>query len=189
MLLDADPVRSQEVARAAAALGRCPYQQAESQAHLASALLRSGDLDGAKGVIEGAQAIIATLLGAGERSDLGLRSYLYALQIETELAAGDLQAGAAVLRDVLADSSFSQFHRPLLWIFGNAVQRGEPGDQELPAVLSRQLGYDAPVYPSRVRLPDALCGWWDARGGAPLPAASATGHGNTQEDDSALLVS
>ncbi len=188
-LLDADPVRSQEFAREAAALGRCPYQQAESQAHLASALLRSGDLDGAKGVIEGAQAIIATLLGAGERSDLGLRSYLYALQIETELAAGDLQAGAAVLRDVLADSSFSQFHRPLLWIFGNAVQRGEPGDQELPAVLSRQLGYDAPVYPSRVRLPDALCGWWDARGGAPLPAASATGHGNTQEDDSALLVS
>src|SRR5690625_1923040 len=101
-LLDADPQRAQEYAREAAALGRCPYQQAESEAHLASALLRSGDLEGASEVILRSQEIIAGLLGTAERSDLGLRSYLYALQIETELAAGDLEAAATVLQEVLS---------------------------------------------------------------------------------------
>lgn len=162
-LLAHEAVDAAAQARFALTDSRVPYHDAEGFAHLASATLRSNGLNDLEKAFEFAQQglkALAQLCSGLERSDLRLKSWLIALQIQAALRSGlDAQAGR-LLANSLADLSLEALHEPLLRIFANEVEGSSRFEAlRVPALMEALTCTEGPRE-SRLRLPDQLVARW-----------------------------
>lgn len=168
-LLAADPAEAVDRARVAVNGAHTPYARAEARAHLAAALLRSGDAAAALAVATEAEDALAPLLTADERGDLGLRAWAASARLQALLRRGDEAEAGRLLAERLALPEFAPHHEALLRAFGEAAETYRAGWTGVGETLAGLLGpLDVPAGP--MRLPDALvAGWLNAR---PGPGAS-----------------
>ncbi|MEX2535361.1 MAG: hypothetical protein WD273_07125 [Trueperaceae bacterium] len=162
-LVHADPGEAAREARCALSEAGFPYHTAQIRAHIAVALIRSGDVAPALHELEQARAALDRLVCEQERSDVALRAWLAGLTMKAALRAGDPQLAAAALADVLCDGVFGCYQQKLLRIFGEAVEEsGSPDVLRCPP-LSSLLETGSVLTGGRMRLPDALSAAWTAR--------------------------
>ncbi|HEX7005092.1 MAG TPA: tetratricopeptide repeat protein [Trueperaceae bacterium] len=162
-LLCGDPSKAVAQARCALSEARFPYQIAESRAHIALALLRSGDAIAALEEVAMGQTALAGLVDEHEASDVGLRSWLTGLEIEASLVSGDVERAARALAIVLRDDQYRPYQQTLLRMFGEAVEESGKSQVLSSSELRPILHLNGELSSGRVRLPDALSAWWQGQ--------------------------
>ena len=162
-LLCSDPAKAATQARCALSEARFPYQIAESRAHIALALLRSGDTRGALDEITKGQTALSSLVGEHESSDVGLSVWLTGLEIKAALRSGDTQRAARAVAGVLRTDRYRSYQQSLLRIFGEAVESSGTREILNGPELAPILRLNGELTSGRVRLPDALSAWWQSQ--------------------------
>jgi len=143
LLLPKDAVAQAETALSRA---RYPYGRAQAGAHLAGALLRSRDIEGARAVVAAAEhdAQLA------ETDDAALLAYLTLLDAAARLCSGDPGGAHEGIFGALRRPQLEPYHDALLRDFGELAERLDVS----PSAAALGLG-DAPL-PRTLRPADAL---------------------------------
>lgn len=162
-LLCSDPAKAATQARCALSEARFSYQVAESRAHVALALLRSGDTYGALEEISQGQTALETLMTEQESSDVGLSSWLVGLEIQASMKAGQTERAARAVAAILRTDRYRPYQQTLLRIFGEAVEESGASDVLGSRDLAPILKLNGEIASGRVRLPDALSAWWQVQ--------------------------